>query len=222
MRRGWWYENSLSIVLFGLFLVFLLGQSVAGYLTEREELREHGGPAIGYADYVSSGGFAEATFENWESEFLQMAAYVFLTVFLRQKGSSESKKVEGEEKVDADPRRERGRPDVPWPVRRGGWALKLYENSLGLAFLLLFFGSFVGHALGGAADYNQEQRLHGREAIPIAAYVGTSRFWFESFQNWQSEFLAVGSIVVLSIFLRQRGSPESKPVAAPHAQTGSE
>ena len=215
-----WRENGLSIVVFGLFLLFLVAQSVAGPRVEIAESREHGDEPPSYGEYLTSGGFVEATFENWESEFLQMAAYVVLTVRLRQKGSSESKKLEGREKVDADPRRVRDKENAPWPVRRGGFALTLYENSLGIAFALLFLVSFVAHGLGGAADYSQEQLLHGGAPVSTLEYLATSRFWFESFQNWQSEFLAVGSIVVLSIFLRQRGSPESKPVAAPHSETG--
>jgi hypothetical protein len=215
-----WRENGLSIVVFGLFLVFLVAQSVTGHRVEIAESREHGDEPPSYGEYLASGGFVEATFENWESEFLQMAAYVVLTVGLRQKGSSESKKLEGREKVDADPRRIRDKENAPWPVRRGGFALTLYENSLGIAFALLFLVSFVAHGLGGAADYSQEQLLHGGAPVSTLEYLATSRFWFESFQNWQSEFLAVGSIVVLSIFLRQRGSPESKPVAAPHSETG--
>ena len=215
-----WRENGLSIVLWVLFLVFLVAQSLAGHRVEIEESREHGDPPPSYGQYLGSGGFVEATFENWESEFLQMAAYVVFTIGLRQKGSAESKKLTGKEKVDADPRLSRNKEGAPWPVRRGGLVLTLYEHSLGIAFALLFLLSFVGHALGGAADYSQEQLLHGGAPVSTMEYLGTSRFWFESFQNWQSEFLAVGSIVVLSIFLRQRGSPESKPVAAPHAETG--
>ncbi len=215
-----WRENGLSIVVFGLFLVFLVAQSVAGHRVKVEESREHGGAPPTYGQYLTSGAFVEATFENWESEFLQMAAYVVLTVGLRQKGSAESKKLEGREKVDADPRRVKDKANAPWPVRRGGFVLTLYEHSLGLAFGLLFLLSFVAHALGGAADYSQGQLLHGGVPVTTREYLATSRFWFESFQNWQSEFLAVGSIVVLSIFLRQRGSPESKPVAAPNSETG--
>jgi hypothetical protein len=140
-------------------------------------------------------------------------------VWLRQKGSAESKKVEGEEPVDKDPSRSR-RQNAPWPVRKGGVVLKLYENSLSLAFIALFLLSFALHAAGGRATYNVEQREHGSAPISTWSYVNTSRFWFESLQNWQSEFLATGAIVLFSVFLRQRGSPESKPVDAPHSQTG--
>ena len=148
--------------------------------------------------------------ENWESEFLQMAMFVVLTACLRQKGSPESKKLDEEESVDRDPRRSKNKKDAPWPVRRGGFVLTLYEYSLSLAFLLLFLACFFAHAAGGAREYNEDQAEHGsRERVTTLQYMETSRFWFESLQNWQSEFLAVGSMVVLSIFLRQRGSPES-------------
>ena len=218
---GFWRNNSLSIVMFALFAVFLAGQSVAGHRVEVADALEHGDDPPTYGEYLTSSHFGEATFENWESEFLQMASYVFLTVFLRQRGSSESKKVAGEEKVDRDPRSSRGKSRAPWPVRKGGRVLSLYENSLGIAFAVLFLASFLAHGATGAAEYSKEEVLHGGAPVGFGEYLATSRFWFESFQNWQSEFLAVGSIVVLSIFLRQRGSPESKPVDAPHDETGS-
>lgn len=215
-----WRENGLSIVLFGLFLAFLVAQSLAGHRVEVAESREHGEPPPSYGDYLTSGGFAEATFENWESEFLQMAFYVLLTAWLFQIGSSESKRPDVVELVDLDPRDSPNKEKAPWPVRKGGVVLTLYENSLSIAFALLFVASFALHARTGLAAFNEEQMSHGEPPIGLWEFVGSSQFWFESFQNWQSEFLAVGSIVVLSIFLRQRGSPESKPVAAPHAETG--
>jgi hypothetical protein len=151
-----------------------------------------------------------------------MGLYVLLTVFLYQKGSSESKKLDEEEPVDRDPRKSRHKKDAPWPVRKGGFILKLYENSLFLAFMLLFLLAFWFHAVGGAKVYSEEQLQHGGQAVTTMQYIGTSRFWFESLQNWQSEFLAIFAMVTLSIFLRQKGSPESKPVDAPHSQTGSD
>jgi hypothetical protein len=214
-------ENGLSLVLFVLFfLSFLVGQSITGYHVDKEERQEKGEPQIGYADYLKSPHFLEATMENWESEFLQMFVFVLLSVFLVQKGSAESRKLEGEEEVDEDPRKHRKNKTAPWPVRTGGLWLKLYECSLSLAFALLFLVAFVLHSLGGAGVYNQEQIAKGREAVSAIGYMGTPRFWFESLQNWQSEFLAIGAMVVLTIFLRQRGSPQSKPVHAPHARTG--
>jgi hypothetical protein len=221
MRRAL-RENGLSIVLLSLFLVFWLGQSVAGHREYNSEQREHDQPETGYLSYLRSAHFWEATAENWESEFFQMFGYVILTAFLFQKGSSESKKLDEPEPVDRDPRRSK-RKNAPGAVRRGGLVLKLYENSLSLAFLLLFLISIAMHAVSGASEYNEQQAEHGRpERFSALRYAGTSRFWFESFQNWQSEYLAIAAMVVLSIFLRQRGSPESKPVDSPHDQTGSE
>ncbi|HEX7998280.1 MAG TPA: DUF6766 family protein [Pyrinomonadaceae bacterium] len=215
-------ENGLSLVLFGLFFFsFLVGQSVMGYKEYNDDQEEHGRPTINYTQYLGTAHFLEATMENWESEFLQMFAFIFLSAFLYQKGSAESKKLDEEESVDRDPRKSKNKRDAPWPVRRGGWILKLYENSLSITFMLLFLISFYLHAVGGAREYNQDQIEHGRtEHVSAIQYMGTSRFWFESLQNWQSEFLAIGSMVVLTIWLRQRGSPESKPVDAPHSQTG--
>jgi uncharacterized protein DUF6766 len=214
-------NNGLTIVLVSFFLIFWVGQSVAGYRQHNNEQREHGQPEVTFGSYLKSAHFWEATAENWESEFLQMFGYVILTVFLFQKGSSESKDPNKKEPVDRDPRKSRDKANAPGPVRRGGLALKLYENSLSLAFLLFFLISIAMHAVSGAAEYNQEQSEHGEPSnLSALKYAGTSRFWFESFQNWQSEFLALVAMVVLSIFLRQRGSPESKPVDTPHGETG--
>jgi len=220
MRRIF-YENGLSIVLFVLFALTLLGQSFTGLSEYNEDQREHGQPAVGYAEYLGTGHFIEATFENWESEFLQMAAFVVLTAFLYQKGSSESKDPGRVEEVDTRLLPEDVPDDAPWPVRRGGWVLTLYENSLSLAFVILFILSLALHAVGGVEEYNQDQVEHGRAGQQLSAlgYMATSRFWFESFQNWQSEFLSVFAMVVLTIFLRQRASPESKPVYESHAAT---
>ena len=213
-------DNGLSITMFALFLVFLAAQSIAGYKTNNTDNQEHGQPPESYIQYLTSGAFVEATFENWESEFLQMGAYVLLTAFLIQKGSPESKNPDGEQ-VDQDPRTQRDDPDAPGPVKRGGLVLALYEHSLSLALFGLFLLSLVLHALGGHAELNQQQLEHGAAPVSLWSFVTSSEFWFQSMQNWQSEFLAVAALTVLGIFLRQRGSPESKPVAAPHAQTGS-
>lgn len=213
-------ENGLSIVLVVLLLVCLVGQIVAGRLDYNEDQRTHGQPTVDLIGYLATPHFFEATSENWESEFLQMFAFVVLTAFLFQKGSAESKKLDEEEPVDRDPRKSRNKKDAPWPVRKGGVVLTIYEYSLSLAFLLLFIFSFAVHAMSGAREYNQDQLEHGDPVqVSTIEYMGTSRFWFESFQNWQSEFLAVAAMVVLSIFLRQRYSPESKPVDAPHSAT---
>jgi hypothetical protein len=217
-------ENGLSLVLLAIFMALLVAQALVGAHEFNADRAEHNLPPATFPQYLATGHFVETTAENWESEFLQMAAYVLLTVSLVQKGSSESKKLEGGEAVDADPRNVRGQAlkQAPWPVRRGGWVLRMYEHSLSLAFVLLFLVSFTAHAIGGARAYSDDQVAHGGSRVSVIEYVQTSRFWFESLQNWQSEFLAIAAMVVLSIHLRQRGSPESKPVAAPHSHTGSE
>lgn len=218
--RTWLRHNGLSIAMFALFAISLVGQVFAGHRVYNAEQEDHEQRTVQLGEYLSSGHFVEAVFENWESEFLQMAAFVLLTAYLYQKGSPESRKLEGEPDLDQHPRPSNNK-DAPWPVHRGGLLLKLYSHSLSLALILLFAVSFLLHAVGGASDFNQEQLEHGsKERVGILKYIGTSRFWFESFQNWQSEFLSVGILIVLSIFLRERHSPESKPVADPHHETG--
>jgi hypothetical protein len=216
-----WRNNNLSIVLVVLFLLSLAGHGVSGWLAHNAEERQHGAPEITIGAFLLSSEFGETVFENWESEFLQMGFYVVLTVFLYQKGSAESKKHDGSDTVEEDPSAHRNDPGAPGPVRAGGWRLALYRNSLSLAFMALFLISFVGHAAAGARKYANEQRQHGStEEVTTLSYMQTPLFWYESFQNWQSEFLAVLAIVVLSIHLRQWGSPESKPVHAAHDETG--
>jgi hypothetical protein len=212
------HDNGLSIVLLAVFLLFLAGQAVTGYYQHNEERSDHGAAPIGFRAYLASGDFLEATAENWESEFLQIAGYVILTVFLFQRGSAESKKPDRKEPVDRRPAKHRS--DAPWPVRRGGWVLKVYENSLSLAFVLLFLISFFMHALAGRLAFNEEQLEHGGHAATLAEFMHSPEFWFQSFQNWQSEFLGIAAMVLLSIWLRQKGSPESKKVDAPHGATG--
>lgn len=214
------HENGLSIVLFTLFFFSLVGQYFTGYNEYNNGRQAHGETAVSYIEYFGEGHFIEAVFENWESEFLQMGAYVLLTIFLFQKGSSESKPPNTIERVDTIPEDSKQDKNSPYPVRRGGLILKLYENSLSIALILLFLISFALHGIGGAKDYNEEQIQHGEPTVSTLEYIGTSRFWFESFQNWQSEFLSIGLMVVLSIFLRQKGSPESKPVDSAHGDTG--
>ena len=215
---SFWYRNGLSLVFGALVLLTLAGQFINGLRYHNEELMHQYNqlPLDGW-EYLTTGHFISATFENWESEFLQMALYVLLTVFLRQKGSSESKSLDEKEEVDREPV---PGPDAPWPVRRGGWWLKIYQNSLSLAFALLFLISFILHLYGSWKDELSERRLEGEPPISLGEHLAGNRFWYESFQNWQSEFLSVASIIVLSIFLRQKGSPESKPVDAPNSETG--
>jgi Domain of unknown function (DUF6766) len=214
-------EHSLSIVSLTAFLViWLAGQTWAGHRSYNEEQRSHGEPTVSFGEYLTSAHFGEATFENWESEFLQMGVYVLLTAWLVEKGSAESKPPEGDPKLDEDPRNHQHDPNAPWPIRHSGWPLRIYEHSLSIAMLAVFALAFIGHLITGAHEFNAEQLAHGQSQISTIQYLFRSQFWFESLQNWQSEFLAVGSLVILSVYLRQRGSPESKPVHAPHQATG--
>lgn len=177
-----------------------------------------GGNTVRLGEYFKSGHFLEATFENWESEFLQMALLVWFTIFLRQQGSSESKKIDEREEVDREPNPLKA--DAPWPVKKGGIYLLVYKNSLGLSLFILFILSFVLHVYGSLKDANTENSLRGKALETVGNYLVDSRLWFESFQNWQSEFLSIFAIIVLSIFLRQHKSPQSKPVDASISETG--
>lgn len=212
-------DNGLVLLMFGLFLVFLIGLGVTGYLHANEELNDHGQPSQMFLEYLSGSEFIEAVTENWESEFLQMGALVVATMFLYQKGAADSRKLRGNEEVDTVSRYS--------IIRAGSWSTRgkairrtLYANSLSLALFGLFLVSFLGHVFSGAEARNEEALLHGGTAMPVLEYIRSSRFWFESFQNWQSEFLSVGVLLLLSIYLRQRHSTESKPVAASNQQTG--
>jgi hypothetical protein len=216
----WIHDRSLTIVMLTLFAIFTIAQIVTGWHEHNAEMTEHGRAAVTLAAYFAEGHLWEALFENWESEFLQMAAFVTFTTVMYQLGSPESRRPGVVELVDVDPRDFAHLPDAPWPVRRGGWILAVYEHSLGLALFLLFLASWGGHAIGGWAAYAGDQALHGQPEPAFVEYVASSRFWFESFQNWQSELLSVAAMVWLSVYLRQRWSPESKPVHAAHSETG--
>jgi len=212
-------NNSLSIVFLLLFLFSLAGQVFTGMKEHNSEMKEEGGKEVNLKEYLGSGHFIQSTFENWESEFLQMALYVVLTIFLYQKGSSESKDPDGgKEEVDREPNKRR--KGAPWPVKKGGWILSVYKHSLTIALTVLFLLSFLLHWYGSMKDYNEEQALKGLPQNSGIEYLSNARLWFESFQNWQSEFLSVFSIVLLSVFFRQKGSPQSKPVDAPNDETG--
>jgi len=213
-------DHSLSAAMFAIFAATLIGLSVTGWQNYNDDQQEHNEKPVAFTEYLATPNFGEAVFENWESEFLQMGAYVLLTVMLFQRGSSESKDPDKKEAVDEDPKDKKNDPNAPWPVRQGGVVLTLYKHSLTIALFALFFLSFALHVVTGAAEYSEEQLAHGEKAVTALQYLTSSRLWFESFQNWQSEFLAVGALIVLSIFLRQQGSSESKPVAESHAFTG--
>ena len=205
-------DNGLTIVLVAAFLGSIGGMVFSGWAFENQELRQHGAPEVTLAAYVGSAAFLSAVFENWESEFLQMSAYVMLTAMLYQRGSAESRDPD-------DPYRPGDALPPAWSATRriSRW---LYGHSLGIALALLFVASFVLHWLASVGAANEEALLHGAAAQSSLAYLADPRLWFESFQNWQSEFLSTAVLVVLSIFLRFKGSPESKPLAAAHSETG--
>ena len=177
-------DNGLLLVCLGLFGVFFVGMIVSGVATYNQEQLEHGShEQLSVLGYLATGDFVEATFENWESEFLQMGMYVVLTAFLYQRGSSESKPIDREAPQDEDPRDVTPKAGTPWPVRKGGVVLVLYEHSLAIAFFVLFFASMALHAIGGVKAFNEEQLQHGQYAISVWRYLTTSQFWFESMRT---------------------------------------
>ena len=211
-------HNGLSIVLLVIFLACWVGQAVAGRADFNSDLTEHGRSPVRFAPYLLTSHFWQATAENWESEFLQMGMFVVLTKHLFQKGSSESKDPDGTNSVDEDPNDHRDAPNAPWPVRHGGWVLAVYQRSLSITFFALFAISVGLHLWAGNLSYQVEQTLGGQPTPTLGDYFLGGRFWFESMQNWQSEFLSILAMVVLSVYLRERCSPESKPVAMAHGE----
>jgi len=209
-------NKGLTVVFAILFIITLAGQVVSGLKEHNKDMNDTGGQPLSIAGYLTSGHFLSSTFENWESEFLQMALYVVLPIFLYQKGSSESKDPDAMEDVDKDPDRQRA--GAPWPVKKGGFILVVYKHSLSIVLFLFFALSFLLHWNGSMKGYNQEQALKKLPIETAGQYLGNSRFWFESFQNWQSEFLSVFVMVILTVYLRQTGSPMSKPIDAPYRE----
>lgn len=214
-KRGFLRDNGLSLVLFALFVASIVGQYAAGLHVLNEERMMRGEQPVPWLRYALEPHFLSATFENWESEFLQMGIYVLLSAWFFQRGSAESRALPGDEppeRVDEGP--------TPWPVARGGWWRRLYGHSLASALLALCVLSFLVHWRASWLQHLEEAIADGRPPPDFFGYLGESPFWFESFQNWQSEFVSVLALVLLSIVLRQKDSPQSKPVDAPHRQTG--
>jgi hypothetical protein len=220
--KKWVRDNGLSLTLFALFAVSIIGHAWSGWLADNQDRIAEDAVTLSFAAYLTSGAFLSSVFENWESEFLQMGFYVMLTAYLYQRGSPESKDPDKPAKQDRDPALDKDKPDAPWPVRAGGVARTLYAHSLGLALLLLFAVSFVLHWRGSTAHAVDEALRQGETPPTATEHLGSAQFWFESFQNWQSEFLSTGLLIVLAIVLREKGSPESKPVAAPNEKTGTD
>ena len=211
-------DNGLSIVFFSFFIISIILQAYNCHQVYNQDMEGEGGQQVTLVQYISTAHFVEAVAENWESEFLQMAMFVWLSMFLYQRGSSESKDPDKKEEVDRKPSKRR--KDVPRPVMKGGFILSIYKHSLCYSLFLLFFICFGIHWFSSMRDFNQEQALKGLPGETAMQYLGNAKLWSESFENWQSEFLSVFSIVILSIFLRQQGSAQSKPVDAPHYETG--
>ena len=214
-------ENSLSLVFLILFLLAFFGQSVSGWKSFNDQQAAHGGNAVSWGGYVVSPEFGSAVLENWQSEYLQFALFIFATIWLIQKGSNESKRPE-DAGLESDEQQKIGShapARAPGWARAGGWRTALYANSLLIVMFVIFFASWFGQSITSWREFNDEQRQHGQAPVSWAGFLVNPSFWEETLQNWQSEFLAVGSIVVFSIYLRQRGSPESKPVGSSHDDT---
>jgi hypothetical protein len=217
-------DHGLSLVFGTIFVLALVGESIAGLALYNNDQLSTGGEPVSFVQYVTSSSFAADVAENWQSEYLQFFLYIFLTVWLVQRGSSESKPLDkiGPES-DEDQRIGRhATNDSPRWAKSEGWRTTIYSSSLGLVMGVIFLGSWLAQSIAGRASYNAQQLAAFSDPVSWPGYVTSADFWNRTLQNWQSEFLAVASMVILSVYLRQRGSPESKPVGAPHQTTGAE
>jgi hypothetical protein len=215
--------NSLSVFFLLLFAATIAAQSIVGLHEYNEEAAQHAQESISWSRYVYTSEFGAAVLENWQSEWLQFCLFTLATVWLLQQGSPESKPLDqaGLESDQAQKVESGADSRSPLWARVGGLRTRVYENSLLIAFTVIFFGSWATQAVTGWTAYNNEQEEHRDPLVSFGAYLTRPDFWEKTLQNWQSEFLAVGTMAVLAIYLRQRGSPESKPVGAPHDETGS-
>jgi hypothetical protein len=217
-------NHSLSLFFLTIFVAALIGQAIAGNAEFNNEAMEHGSETLPFWSYVVSPDFGQAVMENWQSEYLQFTLFIFATVWFVQKGSPESKELEkvGLENDEEQKVGEHASPESPKWARARGFKLWLYSNSLLIVMLTIWLGSWFAQSLTGWRVYNEEAVDHDETTLGWVQYLGSADFWETTLQNWQSEFLAVGSMAVLAIYLRQRGSPESKPVGAAHHATGVE
>ena len=216
-------ENSLSLFFLALFVITVAGQSVAGFYEFNQHKQQHGEQTISYLRYLVSSDFGADMLENWQSEWLQFWTFALATVWLIQKGSNESKRPE-DVGLETDEQQRVGRHagrNAPRWARVKGWRLTAYSNSFLIVMGLVFLASWLAQSFTSWTAYNDVQQAHDDKTLSWLSYLGSSDFWNRSLQNWQSEFLAVGTIAVFTIYLRQRGSPESKPVGAPHDETAS-
>jgi membrane protein implicated in regulation of membrane protease activity len=217
-------ENSLTICFLVLFFGALIGQAMAGHASFNADQLQHGGDKIGIWDYITTASYGAAVLENWQSEYLQFTLYILLTVWLVQRGSPESKEI-GKEGGESDDEQMLGRhssPNSPDWSRTAGLRRSLYSNSLVIVMGFIWVCSWLGQSITGWTEYSDERMSHLQTPLSWTGYLGTGNFWERTFQNWQSEFLAIASMAILAVYLRQRGSPESKPVGAPHDATGVE
>lgn len=215
-------ENSLSLGFGALFLLTLVGQAFAGVADFNADRVSEGLEEISLTRYVTSSSFGVDVMENWQSEYLQFFLYLFATVYLVQLGSAESKEPDkvGPETDKEQKVGDHARTDSPLWVRAGGWRTTVFSRSLGMLMGGLFLLTWLASSVAGWAAFNNEQLSSHADPVSWPAYLGEADFWNRSFQNWQSEMLAVGSMAIFTVYLRQRGSPESKPVGAPHGATG--
>jgi Domain of unknown function (DUF6766) len=217
-------DNSLSLFFLVIFIAALVGQAIAGHILHNEDATAHGGETISIWRYIVSSDFGQAVMENWQSEYLQFMLFMFATVWLLQRGSPESKEPgkEGLETLKEQKIGEHAQQDSPEWAKPRGIKTFVYSNSLLIVMSIIFFGSWFAQSVTGWTEFNSRQADHGEAAVSWLSYVGSADFWEATLQNWQSEFLAVGSFAAITVYLRQRGSPESKPVGAPHGSTGVE
>jgi hypothetical protein len=217
-------HNSLSLFFLALFLLAVVFQAIAGHADFNEDQARHGDPSMSLGRYVVSSEFGTALLENWQSEYLQFTLFILATVWFLQRGSPESKELHkaGRESDEDQLVGRHSRPESPRWAKVAGWRRRIYENSLLIVMAAIWLGSWFAQSVTGVSEYNTERLDHNQLPISWFEYLGRPDFWEKTLQNWQSEFLAVGSMAILAVYLRQRGSPESKPVGAPHHTTGVE
>ena len=218
-------DHSLSLFFLAIFLASLVGLAIAVHSLHNEDAVAHHGTPMTFWRYIVSSDFGNAVMENWQSEFLQFFLFILATIWLLQKGSNESKGLD-EAGLESDEEQRVGKHSSPrspsWARRAEGLRYHLYANSLLIVMGLIFLGTWLAESVTGWTEYNSDQLAHQQPAVSWASYLGSPDFWEKSLQNWQSEFLAVGTMAVFTVYLRQRGSPESKPVGSPHSATGVE
>jgi len=220
--RSWIRDHSLSLFFLVIFLAALVGQAIAGHVLHNEEAMAHHSETMSFWRYLRSSDFGNAVMENWQSEYLQFMLFMLATVWLLHRGSPESKEPTEAGRESEQKQKVGGyaQSDSPKWARAGGLKTAIYSNSLLIVMAIIFFGSWFAQSVTGWTEFNAQQVEHHEATLSWLSYIGSADFWEATLENWQSEFLAVGSFAAITVFLRQRGSPESKPVGAPHEATG--